>query len=191
MTETGHRPRADRDVDLAKAPDRVLLTACQQGDAHAWELFVARYERLVFHIARREGLDVEAASDVVQSTFSALITGIDSLTEPDRVGSWLATVSRRQAWRVREKHRRETPSNELDCDVEEPALDQSIWVYQAVQQLGEPCRTLITALFFEPTEPSYAEIAAQLGRPVGSIGPVRARCLARLRPLLECEEVVA
>ena len=89
------------------------------------------------------------------------------------------------------KHRRETPSNELDCENEDPALDQSIWVYQAVQQLGEPCRTLITALFFEPTEPSYAEIAAQLGRPVGSIGPVRARCLARLRPLLECEEVVA
>ncbi len=32
---------------------------------------------------------------------------------------------------------------------------------------------------------SYAEISGQLGLPVGSIGPTRGRCLARLRMLLE------
>ena len=189
MTETGHRLRAERHVDLATAPDRVLLDACRRGDAHAWELLVARYERLSFHIARREALDVESASDVVQLTFAALLAGLDSLQDADRVGAWLATVSRRQAWRIREKNRRETPSDEIDADVEDPSIEQPIWVYQAVQQLGEPCRTLITALFFEASEPSYEDIARRLGRPVGSIGPVRARCLARLKPLLEAEEV--
>jgi DNA-directed RNA polymerase specialized sigma24 family protein len=29
--------------------------------------------------------------------------------------------------------------------------------------------------------PSYAEVAAALGLPLGSIGPTRARCLQRLR----------
>ncbi len=32
---------------------------------------------------------------------------------------------------------------------------------------------------------SYAEISDQLGVPVGSIGPTRRRCLARLRVLLD------
>jgi len=32
--------------------------------------------------------------------------------------------------------------------------------------------------------PSYAEVAAALGLPVGSIGPTRARCLQTLRELL-------
>jgi DNA-directed RNA polymerase specialized sigma24 family protein len=32
---------------------------------------------------------------------------------------------------------------------------------------------------------SYAEISDRLGVPVGSIGPTRGRCLARLRVLLQ------
>jgi len=34
---------------------------------------------------------------------------------------------------------------------------------------------------------SYTEISEQLGFPVGSIGPTRQRCLARLRQLLDAE----
>ena len=191
MTDTEHRLRSHRHADLATAPDRDLLAACRTGDAHAWELLVARYERLAFHIARREGLDVEAASDVVQTTFSALLSSLDRLEDSDRVGAWLATVARRQSWRVRERGRREAPliddERQLDVPVDDPAIEQPMWVYQAVQQLGEPCRTLVTALFFDPAEPSYEDIASRLGRPVGSIGPVRARCLARLKTLLESD----
>ena len=32
---------------------------------------------------------------------------------------------------------------------------------------------------------SYAEISDELGLPIGSIGPTRGRCLARLRVLLQ------
>ena len=40
------------------------------------------------------------------------------------------------------------------------------------------------ALLSDAQEHSYTEIAAALGLPVGSIGPTRARCIAKLRPLL-------
>jgi hypothetical protein len=40
------------------------------------------------------------------------------------------------------------------------------------------------ALYFQPERPSYAEVARRLGRPVGSIGPSRARCLKKLRQVL-------
>jgi DNA-directed RNA polymerase specialized sigma24 family protein len=32
--------------------------------------------------------------------------------------------------------------------------------------------------------PSYTDVSAALGMPIGSIGPTRARCLARLRELM-------
>jgi DNA-directed RNA polymerase specialized sigma24 family protein len=51
--------------------------------------------------------------------------------------------------------------------------------------MGEPCRKLLTALYLDESEPSYAEVSRRLGTPVGSIGPTRARCLQRLRAVLE------
>jgi RNA polymerase sigma factor (sigma-70 family) len=51
---------------------------------------------------------------------------------------------------------------------------------EALAQLPVPCQQLITLLAEDPPLP-YAEISARLGVPVGSIGPTRSRCLAKLR----------
>jgi hypothetical protein len=45
------------------------------------------------------------------------------------------------------------------------------------------------SLLAEP-EPSYAEISDQLGIPIGSIGPIRGRCVTRLRRELIHEGVM-
>jgi DNA-directed RNA polymerase specialized sigma24 family protein len=45
-------------------------------------------------------------------------------------------------------------------------------------------------LIAEPA-PSYAEISAALDIPVGSIGPIRQRCLARLRRNRELVDLLA
>ena len=55
----------------------------------------------------------------------------------------------------------------------------------AVEQLGEPCRTLCRALFFDRETPSYEDLARRLERSPGSIGPTRLRCLADLAQTLE------
>ena len=44
--------------------------------------------------------------------------------------------------------------------------------------------------FVTEPEPSYAEVAARLGMPIGSIGPIRARCLARLRKQTALRELL-
>ena len=54
----------------------------------------------------------------------------------------------------------------------------------AVARLDERCQRLIRLLYFDSKEPSYAEIAADLGMLVGSIGPTRARCLDKLKKLV-------
>jgi DNA-directed RNA polymerase specialized sigma24 family protein len=54
-----------------------------------------------------------------------------------------------------------------------------------VSRLPARCQQLLRVLMASPP-PSYAEAAAALGLPLGSIGPTRARCLRTLR-----EELVA
>jgi DNA-directed RNA polymerase specialized sigma24 family protein len=56
-------------------------------------------------------------------------------------------------------------------------------LWSHVQGLPERCRQLIGVIAFAD-RPDYAHIAGALGMPVGSIGPTRGRCLAKLRDLL-------
>lgn len=169
-----------------------LLSACRDGDAEAWDHLVDRYHNLVYAIAIREGLSPEDAADLTQSTFEALLAQLDQIRDDSRIASWLMTVARRKAWRERSRRGHQTSLPEESMAVvsdwydEDPAneISRVLWVYEGLAQLDAKCRNLITALYFDPRSPSYAEIAANIRRPVGSIGPSRARCLARLRSIL-------
>jgi DNA-directed RNA polymerase specialized sigma24 family protein len=54
-----------------------------------------------------------------------------------------------------------------------------------VAELPERCENLIRLLYFDTTEPTYADVSQRLGIPVASIGPTRARCLEKLRKIFE------
>ncbi len=157
-----------------------------------------KYERLVYSIPLRYGLSRDQAADIAQNTFTILIESLDTLSEDSRLGAWLATVSRRHTWRLLERNRREVASEGLDgADLLERAVllgksnADSIEHWELTElldtglsKIGEPCRELLLALYFEPELSSYAEVAARLEMPIGSIGPTRARCLKRLRQVL-------
>jgi RNA polymerase sigma factor (sigma-70 family) len=61
--------------------------------------------------------------------------------------------------------------------------EQRRLMMKAFKNLSSPCRELMSLLLLDPPM-DYSEIAATLGRPVGSIGPTRQRCIDRLRSLL-------
>ena len=168
--------------------EQALFEACRNGDDRAWSQIVNRYERLVYAVPLKEGLSREDAADVAQETFAALMTAIDSINQPERLGYWLLTVARRLSWRQRAKGRDVVPLDDgptpAENDLSAEAV-RALWVYEAIQDLGEPCRSIVLGLFFDPTEPSYEEIAVRIGRPLGSVGPLRSRCLERLRRNLE------
>jgi RNA polymerase sigma factor (sigma-70 family) len=176
------RPRAR----ASAIPNQDLLSRCRRGDAQAWTELVAQHERLVFSVAVRNGLSREDAIEATQLTFVALLESIGHLRDDERLSYWLMTVARRQAWRMNRRHERERPwSNDID----EPEDSIELWeraavVHDALETLSAPSRDLLHALYFDPARPSYAEIAERLGLAIGSIGPMRARCLARLRTLL-------
>jgi DNA-directed RNA polymerase specialized sigma24 family protein len=64
-------------------------------------------------------------------------------------------------------------------------IDYEHMLERVLGQLPDRCRTLLNFLYFDPNEPSYSEISAAMSMPEASIGPTRARCLEKLRKLLE------
>jgi RNA polymerase sigma factor (sigma-70 family) len=175
--------------------DRDLIRGCRKGDIGAWQRLLDRYERLVFSIPRRYGLSREDAADISQITFTILVQNMDTLVEDINLGAWLATVARRHTWRLLERKRREeagehgSSSEKLSLlaeggieDVEHWELTE--WLDHGLSIISKPCRDLLSALYLEPEQPSYAEVAARLGMAIGSVGPTRIRCLKRLREVL-------
>jgi RNA polymerase sigma factor (sigma-70 family) len=106
------------------------------------------------------------------------------------LAAWLITITSRE---TRHFATRRRPTQELDdemADDKDPPSDQvQQWEYRqivwhALEQLGTPCRELLTALFLDPDQASYDQIARKLKIPVGSIGPTRARCFKKLEAIL-------
>ncbi len=189
-------PHEGRDSDLSTADpsppadratsDSALLHRCRRGDAAAWDTLVRRYEGLVFGVALNNGASREEASDITQTTFVALLDSIEDLRADDRLAGWLTTVARRSTWQVRRDAGRHGLAPALQPETLDPITDweRVAWMHESLQRLDEPCRELLTALYLDPSGPSYQSVARSTGRAIGTIGPMRARCLERLRALM-------
>lgn len=144
--------------------------------------------------ARAQGLSAADAADVSQTTWMRLAEHLHRLRRPEAVGAWLATTARHEALRVKAGRSRQVPTEDLEIPDEAPPADLQLVeaaedgaVWDAFARLSERCRQLLRALLADPP-PTYAELSAALGIPVGSIGPTRARCLAQLRQLVARSE---
>jgi RNA polymerase sigma factor (sigma-70 family) len=169
-----------------------LLTAAASGDQGAWDALVNRYTSLLWSIARSYGLPAPDAADAVQTTWLRLLEHLDQIADPERLPGWLATTTRRECMHAsRGIGRRTGPSVDLlDIPDRAPGVDDGLLrderdaaLWRALGKLDEFCRRLLRVLSADPP-PSYAEVSAALGIKVGSIGPTRARCLAKLRGLM-------
>jgi RNA polymerase sigma factor (sigma-70 family) len=177
--------------------DSELIVACRRGDPTAWETLVLRYQRLIYTIPVRAGLDEEVAAEVFQHVFVTLHQQLAKIENPERIRAWLVTTARRETLRLLPKHlASQAHVSTDDATIEDvpdalplpsevvQALEEQQMVRIALEQLEEPCRYLLTMLFYHEPPPPYAELAAALGTTAGSIGPSRARCLEKLRTRL-------
>jgi RNA polymerase sigma factor (sigma-70 family) len=164
------------------------------GDAVALDELVRVMTPVLWHVVRAYRLSREVAEDVVQTTWLSLVRSRASIHDPAAVGGWLTTTARREAWKVARASGRSLPveDDELarrlpDEGSAEAAVvrrDGEGRLWDAVDRLTERCRQLLRIVAFDH-RPDYTRIAADLGMPVGSIGPTRGRCLQKLRALLE------
>ena len=175
-----------------------LLAAAADGDQRSWEILVNHYAHLVWTVARSFRLDRADAADVSQTTWLKLVEHLRDIREPERLGSWLVTTARREALALVRQSGRTVPTGEAwrldwpDLTAEPPdgravRSDDAAAVRRAFRRLPVNCQQLLHVMLADPA-PTYAEIGAALGMPVGSIGPTRARCLANLGRLLAGED---
>lgn len=176
----------------------------QGGDRAAFDELVTLLTPLLWHTVRGQGVDRVSAEDVVQTTWLRLLHSSSSIRDPQTVVKWLLTAVRREAWRIAKRTRdevsrtaalfgedgREVPSVPVRPDQapDEVVLreDRRRVLWRHVQGLPERCRQLLRVIAFAD-RPDYAQIADALGMPMGSIGPTRGRCLAKLRQELTAD----
>lgn len=187
--------------EVAQRQDSDLVAACLAGDAAAWETLVARYQRLVYSIPMKARLSADDAADIFQSVWLKLYEKLASLRDHEKLSSWLITTTTREVWRLSARNRRDSAPATADednrsdpleqiaataplADAERETLEQQQLVREALESLPDRCRNLLTMLFYEKDELSYAEIARRMAMPVPSVGPTRARCLEKMKKLL-------
>lgn len=171
-----------------------LFGAWREGDGRAMDDLVRLMTPVLWHVVRAYGLERTLAEDVVQTTWLRLVRGHGAIADSRAVSAWLTTTARREAWKVGRVHGRVDTADADDLDILLPAQasaedhatidDENRRLWTAVQRLAERCQRLLRVIAFED-RPDYARLAADLAMPVGSIGPTRSRCLAKLRALLE------
>jgi RNA polymerase sigma factor (sigma-70 family) len=180
---------------IVRSDMEIQVRRAVEGDRQAWRRLVEQYGRLIWSITAKFKLAESDAADVVQTTWMRLIENIDRIEQPDRIGSWLAVTARHECLRHVAAQKRIVLVHEDgafdSADNHAPAIDEALLaderaqdVRMAMSQLPAQWRRLLELLMADPA-PSYAEISDQLGLPVGSIGPTRGRCLAKLKALLE------
>ena len=164
----------------------------RDGRPEAMSELVDSTTSLLWHTARAQGLSAAQAEDVDQNTWQSLVQHASGITDPRGVLKWLLTTTRREAWAVSKKSRREDVREdigdampEVPTTGDEPAdavvrsQEQGL-LWRHFKDLPERCQQLLRVIALAE-RPDYVQVADALGMPVGSIGPTRGRCLAKLK----------
>jgi RNA polymerase sigma factor (sigma-70 family) len=165
-----------------------LVQRASDGDQAAWNAIVERFNGLLWSVVRAHRLSPSDGAEVVQTTWLRLVENLDRIREPEHVGAWLATTTRRECLRFIRRNAREVATSEVEAA--EPSngssierllsAERDVALWKAFASLGERCQALLRMLMAD-VPPSYVEVSAALGMPIGAIGPTRQRCLERLR----------
>lgn len=175
----------DADTDVAE-----LVAAAARGEQAGWNGLVDRYLPLVRSVTRAYRLNERDAEDVGQTVWLRLVEHLSDIREPLALPKWIMTTARHESLRVIGSTRRavaldplpepRSTGERVDVDDELLRAERQQALRDGLAELPPAQRELLVLLVADPPV-SYREISERLGMPVGSIGPTRARCLARLR----------
>jgi RNA polymerase sigma factor (sigma-70 family) len=191
---------------VERAEVGVLVRSAVDGDAAAWKSLVEGLSPLVWSVVRAHRLSDADGHEVYQTVWFRFAQNLGRIREPDKAGSWLASTARHECLKVIKSQMRLVPTDDpmlLDRASEDRTPEQSVLdseeadaqaerirrLWEEFEELGDRCRQLLRVLMASPP-PSYQEVSAALGIAVGSIGPLRQRCLRRLRARLDARGTV-
>ena len=198
MTTSDQAAAAGAPARPPQPPGRLSAIFCRvvAGDRRAIDELVVELTPMLWRVARSTGLDPASCEDVVQQSWLTLLGHLHRIRTAEAVAAWLVTVTRREAVRVFTAQGRTRPVEEQmlagvpdgDPSVEDAMVtgERRRVLWRAIGRLPRRCVQLLQVVAFSD-RPDYAAIAGALGMPMGSIGPTRGRCLAKLRELLAAE----
>lgn len=174
-------------------PD-ALLAALVAKNEGAWRHLMERHGSVVVAVVRRFSLSEADGEEVFQNTFLSAFRAIRSLRAATRLDAWLYSIAyraaldviarRRPEQRVEEVHEAFLADEGERADEAIARLDDASRIRDVVAALDAKCRLLIEALYLADPARSYKDISESAGLPMGSIGPMKARCLDKLRKRL-------
>ena len=178
--ETGPDPSP-----AAVESDADLVAATLAGDAAAYGRLVNRYQRSAHAACWAVLKDSHLAADVTQEAFLATYRALTTLRDPAAFGGWLTTIARNRALRAMRRLPKVSPLPPALVDTRgvDPPPDADLLA--AIAALPEHERAVLTLRYFERHD--VAEIAAVLGRPLGTVTKQLSRAHDRLRRSLEKE----
>lgn len=182
--------------NYVKQTDDVLVRMYEEGDFHAFDVLLARYQDKVFGYIMSIANDVDMANDAFQDTFVKAIMAIRNgqYSETGQFSSWLMRIARNQVLdrkRIIGKPNRWASSNEMvdgngdvldlfnNKDLCEPNAEMRMVVEQSyddvrmlIDRLPAAQQEVVKLRFYE--DMSFKEIAAATGVSINtSLGRMR------------------
>jgi RNA polymerase sigma factor (sigma-70 family) len=170
-----------------------------QGEQEAWSALIDKYKNLIYSIPIKLGM-YQDAGDIFQSVCVDLLSDLPRLREHRALPKWLMQTCYYKCLRHQRAADRlvelepESPDGQaarLTSSADDlpeymlAQLQQEQILRDAISELPEKCEQMVRLLFFELPPRPYQDIADELGMATGSIGAIRARCLAQLKKHLE------
>lgn len=191
---------------MDRAEVGALVQSAVDGDAAAWKALVEGLSPLVWSVVRAHRLSDADGHEVYQTVWFRFAQHLGRIREPDKAGSWLASTARNECLKVIRGLTRLLPTDDpqvldrvsevrtpeqslIDAEDQADEAERIRLLWQEFEELGDRCRQLLRVLMTSPP-PSYVEVSVALGIAVGSIGPLRQRCLRRLRARLDARGAV-
>ena len=147
--------------------NQLLVMDAQEGSRVALEELVRRWYTKLWQHARRLTSDRQAAWDITQRSWYDIIKGLRRLEDPARFAAWAYRITTHRAMDWLRTQRRQQhsplPAVEPPCDCE----DDSAEVREALLQLKESSRVVLTLYYWEQL--SIAEISIVLEIPAGTV----------------------
>jgi RNA polymerase sigma factor (sigma-70 family) len=176
-----------------------LVQAARECDSGAWAAIIERYAELIRRVARKYRLSTADVEDVSQLVWLQLFDHIDRIREPRALPGWIAKTTANACLSMVKTQARTIPTDPVALNERNAAVTplgaasepnepiaalqrQQDWQYlqEGLDELPTEQRDLLALLVADPPL-TYEQISQQLGRPIGSIGPTRARTLEKLR----------
>jgi RNA polymerase sigma-70 factor, ECF subfamily len=176
-----------QDVDQPALPetDETLLKSILKGDKKSYDLLMQKHQPAIFNLVHRQLRQREEAEDVVQQVFFQAYQHLEKFRGESKFFTWLYTIALnlvRNHVRQRNLRRMDSldvpPKNDDSRAPQWPEkspspekIVQDRWelerVQMALENLIEPHRTIFTLHYFQHL--SLKEVAARVGRPVGTV----------------------